>query len=146
MIGGMARYITTIESRLSPDEAFAYMADFSHAREWDPSVATAKRVGDVGPDAAFDLVVRFGGRKLPLHYETAAFDAAQRCVVLQANNPRFVSRDTITVTPAAGGSSVHYDAALDLRGAARLFDRVLQLLFDRTGDKAAAGMRTALNP
>ena len=35
-----------------------------------------QRVGDVGPDAAFDLVVRFGGRKLPMHYETAAFDAA----------------------------------------------------------------------
>ena len=146
IIDGVARYTTTIESSLSPDDAFAYMADFSHAREWDPSVAEAKRIGDVGPDAAFDLVVRFGGRKLPMRYETAAFDAAQRSVVLQADNPRFVSRDTITVTPAAaGGSSVHYDAALDLRGAGRLFDRVLQLLFDRTGDKAAAGMRAALN-
>jgi hypothetical protein len=122
-----------------------YMADFSHAQEWDPSVEGATRVGDVGPDAAFDLIVRFGGRKLPMRYETAEFDAAQRRVVLQADNPRFVSRDTITVAPAAGGSSVHYDAALDLRRA-RLLDPVLQLLFNRTGDKAAAGMRTALNP
>ena len=83
----MARYTTTIESSLSPDEAFAYMADFSHAQEWDPSVAEAKRVGDVGPDAAFDLVVRFGGRKLPMRYETAAFDAAQRRVVLRGRQP-----------------------------------------------------------
>ena len=83
-------------------------------------------------------------RKLPMHYETAAFDATARRVVLQANNPRFVSRDTITVTPATGGSSVHYEPR-STSGAARLFDRVLQLLFDRTGDKAAAGMRTALN-
>jgi hypothetical protein len=80
-----------------------------------------------------------------MRYETAAFDAAQRRVVLQADNPRFVSRDTISVTPAATGSSVHYDAALDLRRAT-LLDPVLQLLFNRTGDKAAAGMRTALNP
>ncbi len=141
----MARYTTTIESSLTPDEAFAYMADFSNAQEWDPSVAEAKRLGDVGADAAFDLVVRFGGRKLPMRYETAAFDAEQRRVVLQADNPRFTSRDTITVTPAAAGSSVHYDAALDLRRG-RLLDPVLQLLFNRTGDKAAAGMRTALNP
>ena len=77
------------------------MADFSHAQEWDPSVAEAKRLGDVGADAAFDLVVRFGGRKLPMRYETAAFDAEQRRVVLQADNPRFTSRDTITVTPGS---------------------------------------------
>ena len=141
----MARYTTTIASSLSADEAFSYMADFSHAREWDPSVAEAKREGDVGPDATFDLVVRFGGRKLPMRYETTAFDAATRRVVLQADNPRFVSRDTITVAAADGGSSVHYDAALDLRGAGKVFDLVLQLLFNRTGDKAAAGMRTALN-
>jgi hypothetical protein len=145
IIGGMARYTTTIESSLSPDEAFAYMADFSHAEEWDPSVEAATRLGDAGPGAAFDLVVRFGGRKLPMRYETAAFDPAERRVVLQADNPRFTSRDTITVTPTADGSSVHYDAALDLRRA-KLLDPVLQLLFNRTGDKAAAGMRTALNP
>jgi Polyketide cyclase / dehydrase and lipid transport len=145
IIGVMARYVTTIDSSLSPDEAFAYMSDFSHAEEWDPSVEVATRLGDVGPGAAFDLVVRFGGRKLPMRYETTAFDATQRRVVLQADNPRFTSRDTITVTPTAGGSNVHYDAALDLRRA-RLLDPVLQLLFNRTGDKAAAGMRTALNP
>ena len=37
----MARYVTSIESRLTPAGAFAYMADFSHASEWDPSVVEA---------------------------------------------------------------------------------------------------------
>ncbi len=142
----MARYVTTIDSSLPPDEAFAYMADFAHALEWDPSVEEARRTGEVGPGAGFDLVVRFGGRKIPLHYRTASFDAAERTVVLQAENPRFVSRDTITVSQAAGGSTVGYDAALDLRGHGRFLNPLLQLLFNRTGHKAAAGMRTALNP
>lgn len=141
----MARYVTTIDSRLPPDEAFAYMADFSHAVEWDPSVEEAKRVGAAGSEAAFELVVRFGGRRLPMRYETAAFDPSQRRVVLRADNPRFVSCDTITVAPTPAGSSVHYDAALDLRGAGKLLDPLLQVLFRRTGDKAAAGMRAALN-
>lgn len=141
----MARYVTTIDSRLPPDEAFAYMADFSHAVEWDPSVEEAKRVGAAGSEAAFELVVRFGGRRLPMRYETAAFDPSQRRVVLRADNPRFISCDTITVTPTPAGSSVHYDAALDLRGAGKLLDPLLQVLFRRTGDKAAAGMRAALN-
>ena len=146
MIRGLARYVTTVDSSLPADEAFMYMADFAHALEWDPSVEDARRTGEVGSGASFDLVVRFGGRKIPMHYETASFDPAGHRVVLQAENPRFVSRDTITVSPAADGSSVHYDAALELRGAARFLDPVLQLLFKRTGDKAEAGMRTALNP
>ena len=141
----MARYVTTVESSLTPDEAFAYMADFSHAVEWDPSVEEARRTGEVGPDASFELVVRFGGRKVPMHYRTASFDAAEHRVVLHADNPRFVSRDTITVSKAPGGSTVRYDAVLDLRGPVRFLDPLLQLLFKRTGDKAAAGMRTALN-
>ena len=45
----VARYVTTIDSSLTPEEAFAYMADFSNAREWDPSVTEASRShADVG--------------------------------------------------------------------------------------------------
>ena len=40
----MAHYTTTIASSLSPAEAFDYMADFTHALEWDPSVSKARRV------------------------------------------------------------------------------------------------------
>jgi hypothetical protein len=39
----MARYVTTISSTLPAEEAFAYMADFSNAGEWDPSVDEASR-------------------------------------------------------------------------------------------------------
>jgi hypothetical protein len=142
----MARYVTTIESSLPPEQAFAYMADFAHAREWDPSVASATRAGDtVGPGSTFDLVVRFGGRNLPMTYEITAYDEP-RLVTLESKQSIFVSRDTITVTASGSGSSVRYDAALEFSGAAKLFDPVMQLLFNRTGDKAAAGMRASLNP
>jgi hypothetical protein len=51
-----------------PGRAFAYMADFSHAAEWDPGVAEAIRVdgGDVGQESIFDLTVLVGGRRLPM--------------------------------------------------------------------------------
>jgi len=142
----MARYETTIGSTLSPAEAFAYMADFSNAREWDPSVVEATRsAGEVGPGSTFDLIVKFGGRELPLHYKLLSFDPPNSFVV-EAEQPSFTSRDTVTVTAAGTGSSVHYDALLELRGARRLLAPVLQLLFNRTGDRAAAGIRAALNP
>jgi len=142
----MARYVTTIESSLPPEQAFAYMADFAHAREWDPSVAAATRTSEtVGLGATFDLVVRFGGRNLPMTYEIIAYDEP-RLVTLESRKPTFVSRDTITVSSSDGGSTVHYDALLEFSGAAKLFDPIMRLLFNRTGDKAAAGMRASLNP
>ena len=39
----MAHYVTTIHSRLPAEAAFAYMADFTNARFWDPSVSAAER-------------------------------------------------------------------------------------------------------
>ena len=143
----MVRYATTITSLLPAAEAFAYMADFSNARHWDPSVDEASRStdGPLGLGSTFELVVRFGGRKLPMHYELVSFDEP-RSFVVESRKPSFTSRDTITVSPAAAGSTVHYDAVLEFKGAGKLLDPVMQLLFNRTGAKAAAGMRTALNP
>jgi Polyketide cyclase / dehydrase and lipid transport len=143
----MARYVTRIESRLSPADAFAYMADFANARVWDPSVSAATRTSD-GPVAlgsTFHLVSRFAGRDVPLDYTIVAYEPAQR-VVLEARKPGFVSRDTITFEPAATGSVVSYDALLELAGARRLFDPLLQRIFNGVGGRATKGMQAALNP
>jgi len=143
----VARYATTIESSLSPDEAFAYMADFSNALHWDPSVSEAKRDGDgpIGVGSAFDLVSRFAGRDVPLRYTVVEHEPPRR-VVMESTRPGFVSRDTITVSPAAGGSSVHYDALLAFGGLRRVLDPLMQLVFSRVGARARAGLETALNP
>ena len=143
----MARYSTTIASKLAPADAFAYMADFSNARFWDPSVSGAARDGD-GPidlGSSFAVVARFAGRDVPLTYAIVAYEPPAK-VVLEARSG-FVSRDTITVEEAAGGGSlVHYDALLAFSGVARLADPLMQLVFNRVGAKAKAGLETALNP
>jgi Polyketide cyclase / dehydrase and lipid transport len=143
----MARYLTRIESALPQSEAFAYMADFANTRVWDPSVSEACRVGEapIGIGSAFDLVARFGGRDVPLRYEIVGYDLPRR-VVLEAHRPGFVSRDAITVEPAGEGSVVHYDATLAFGGLGRLFDPIMQRLFDRVGARATLGMQAALNP
>ncbi len=143
----MARYVTTIESTLPPEQAFTYMADFSNAQEWDPSVTEASRSseGELGVGSTFDLAVGFAGRTLQMSYELVSYDAP-RSFVVEARQPTFTSRDTITVTPAGTGSAVHYDAVLEFNGVGRILDPIMQLLFNRTGKKAAAGMRAALRP
>jgi hypothetical protein len=142
----MAHYRTRIESALSQADAFAYMADFTNAQRWDPSVSDARYVGSapIGPGAAFDLVARFAGRDVPLRYEIVEYDAP-RCVVLEARRSSFVSRDTITVEPAGNGSVVDYDATLAFGGVGRLLDPVMQLIFNRVGARATGGMQAALN-
>lgn len=143
----MARYETTIESRLPAVEAFAYMADFAHARLWDPSVSEAARVdkGPVGVGSGFDLVARFAWRDVPLRYTIVSYEPSHQ-VVLEAHRPGFVSRDTITVEPAEHGSNVHYDAVLAFSGIGRLFDPLMQRIFNHVGAQARTGMIQALNP
>jgi hypothetical protein len=143
----MARFVTKIESTLPPEEAFAYMADFSNARVWDPSVSRADRVGDgpLGAGSEFDVVARFAGRDVELRYRIVEHDPPQR-VVLEAPGRGFGSRDTITVEAAANGSIVGYDARLTFSGARRLLDPVVQRFFNHVGARAEAGLRSALNP
>jgi len=142
----MVRYVTRIESALPQVEAFAYMADFANARLWDPSVSEARRVDEatIGIGSAFVLVAHFGWRDVPLCYEIVEYDSPRR-VALEAKRPGFVSRDTITVEPAANGSVVHYDATLAFGRVGRLLDPIMQHIFNRVGARATVGMRTALN-
>src|SRR6187431_1045459 len=134
MFRHMVRYVTRIESALPQVEAFAYMADFANARLWDPSVSEARRVDEatIGIGSAFVLVAHFGWRDVPLCYEIVEYDSPRR-VALEAKRPGFVSRDTITVEPAANGSVVHYDATLAFGRVGRLLDPIMQHIFNRVG-------------
>jgi hypothetical protein len=141
----MARFTTTLISRRSPAETFAYLADFSHAVEWDPGVLEARREtsGPIGVGTTFALVTRFGRRVLPLTYRITRYEP-DRLVALEAHGNRFVSADTITVEPASEGARFTYDARLDFAGAARLADPLMQLVFGRIGRRAEAGLRETL--
>jgi hypothetical protein len=142
----VARYQTTIDSRLTAADAFAYMASFDNAQEWDPSVVEASRIGsgELQVGSAFNVVSTFAGRRVPLRYEITALDADRR-VVLEAWNGTFGSVDTITVTSSGTGSRVTYDARLVFKGISRLANPVMQLVFNRVGRKADASLRTQLN-
>lgn len=141
----MARFTTTISSRRSPAEAFAYMADFANAEEWDPSVTESTRTGGapLGVGTAFAVVSRFGPRLVPLTYRIVRFEP-DSVVVLEARSKGFVSTDTISIEPAGASSRVTYDATLAFSGLGRLADPLMQLVFNRVGRKAEARLREVL--
>ncbi len=139
----MATYRTSVRSPLAPDLAFDSLADFTTVADWDPGVERATRVdhGELGVGSAFDVDVALAGRAVNFRYEITEFERPRR-VVLRAERWPFVSRDTITVAAADGGSTVTYDAELRLRGVLRLLDPLLARAFRRVGDRAAAGLRS----
>lgn len=142
----MARYVTTISSPMSPQDAFDFMSDLRNFEEWDPGVKSAVQVsGDGGgPGAVFDVVVEAPGKGLTLRYETVEYDAPTTAVV-KASSRLFTSLDRIEVVPDGDGSRVTYDAELNLNGPLGIFDLALRPIFDRIGGRANEGLQRALD-
>ena len=142
----MARYQTRVRSLWTARRAFEYLCDLEHFADWDPGVRRATLVAGSAPGlgAAYDVTVRAMGRDLTLRYETVDFDPPRR-VEVHADTATLRSSDVITVGDNPGGGCVvTYDAALSLKGLLRLADPLLGLAFRRIGDRAAAGLRAAL--
>jgi hypothetical protein len=141
----MSRFVTSVASGWTPERAFAYMSDFSNAREWDPSVVAARSLdpGAARLGAAFDLTVAMGDRRLALRYVITELTGAS--VELLAETRWLCSRDRITVTEEPGGCRVAYDARLTLRGIAWPLSPLLAPSFRRTATRALVSLRRILS-
>lgn len=143
----MARYEATIDSPRSPSEVWDYVADFAHAREWDPATVESSRLDDgpLRPGSQFRLVVRFLGRNVPLDYRVVTTDRPGQ-VMLAAERGRTRIHDAITIEEVAGGSRLTYHADLRVTGAlGRLAEPLLAVVFRRMGAGAADGLRRELS-
>lgn len=142
----MARYQATIETAQPAEEVFAYLANFAHAREWDPSV-TEGRVLTPGMPALgsrYEITAKFAGNSNVQEYEITAFEVPRR-VVLRGENAGVVSIDEIVVERVGGATRVSYEADLQFKGAYKALDPIFKLVFQRIGDKAKAGMQERLD-
>jgi uncharacterized protein YndB with AHSA1/START domain len=137
----MARFVDAIDLPLSPDSAFALLADMSRLEDWDPGVVQAERLdeGPLRPGSRFRVVSHFLGRHIPLTYRLMAFEPNRR-LVFRAREGELTSLDEITLTPRGEGTRVTYEARLSQRGIAQLADPLLQLAFNWIGRAAAQGL------
>lgn len=139
----MANYRCTIQSPMSPEAAFDYVADLRNLEEWDPGVSSSEFHSGTTPGVGTSYAVTAGG--VDLVYETLEYEPPAR-KVFEAKTSLLRSYDIIEVVPGPdGGSTVTYDATLTLNGPLGLFDPVLGLFFNRIGDKAAGGLERTLN-
>jgi carbon monoxide dehydrogenase subunit G len=141
----MARYKASVDTPRSPEEAFAYLSDFTNAAEWDPGTVQSERLGEgpLGEGAEFRLVAAFLGRKTTLTYRITEYQAP-RAVTFRGENSTVVSLDRITFEPSDGGTRITYSADLTLKGALKFADPLLALAFKRVGDQALAGLRETI--
>lgn len=140
----MAHVVKSVSTAWSPEEAFAYMADFSHTAEWDPGVVAASRkdAGAIGLGSAFDLTIRVGGRRLALRYEVTDYTPGR--VTFTARSAALESVDTVMVAPRGDATEVTYDARINLRGWLRFADPLLALGFRGVAERAIRGLEQRL--
>jgi hypothetical protein len=142
----MARYITTIPSSKTPEEAFAYMADLRNFAQWDRNIVRVEQIkGDgAGLSTIFDITVKgIGGKDSVLRYETTEYDSPTNVLVV-GRNWMFTSVDRVVIAPTATGCDVTYDATLTANWIVAPMNLVLSRVFNKVGDAATKGLRKVL--
>jgi carbon monoxide dehydrogenase subunit G len=127
-------------------EAFAYVADFSNAAEWDPGITKASKLtpGPVQEGSEFDIVAIFRGKEQRFLYVVSALDDNRR-VLLTGDGERAQSVDEITFSEAGAGTSIVYVADIRLKGIFRLGEPLVRPTMHKMGDAALAGLKSVLD-
>ncbi|MEO5884216.1 MAG: SRPBCC family protein [Candidatus Limnocylindrales bacterium] len=142
----MPRLHETIETTLSPQDTFAFIADFANSATWDPGTVTSERIGagPVSVGSSYALTVKLGGGTAPMTYTIETLEADRR-VVLRGEGTSVTARDDIRFEPTtAGGTRVDYTADIALKGWMRLLQPFLGGTFRKLGEDARDGMTRAL--
>lgn len=135
----------TFTTTAPPEAVFDYLADFTHAEEWDPPTVSCERVygtGDV--DTVYRNVTSFLGREVQTAYTTVALERPTR-VAFSAHNKTFDGHDELEIRPHGTGSQVTYTAEFTFTGASRLAVPVAAAYLPRLATKTADQLRTVLD-
>ena len=141
----MARYVATVPSTKSAEDAFAYMSDLRNFAEWDRGIKKVEQVKGNGPGLGtiFDITVRGKPKDSVLRYETLEF-VSPTTMLVKGRNSKLTSVDRITVVPTDTGCDVIYDAILTFNWYLAPMNFALNKVFNKVGDAAIKGLRKVL--
>ena len=109
-----------------------YLADFSHATEWDPGTERCDRrdAGDVRVGSTWDNTSKLAGISTELVYELV--ELTPTSVVLRGENDTATAEDHLTFAEAGPGrTQVTYQTTITFNGVAKLADPAAKLLFTK---------------
>jgi len=139
------KLLKTVVAEKSLDAVFAYLCDFTTTTDWDPgTVATVRRDGNGGVGTTYLNTSTFLGRTTQLTYVVEEL-VDHKLIQLRGENKTVIAVDTLTFRPVASGTEVTYAAEFTFKGLSRIVAPLLKPAFERLGNQAEAGLRTALN-
>lgn len=127
------------------DAVFSYLSDFTTTTDWDPgTVSTVRQHGDGGVGTTYVNTSTFLGRQTQLTYVVDEV-VDKQLIQLRGENETVIAVDTMTFQPVASGTEVTYTAEFTFKGLSRIAGPLLKPAFERLGNEAEAGLRTALS-
>ncbi|MCS3779438.1 SRPBCC family protein [Tsukamurella ocularis] len=135
----------TVRTAAPVEVVFAYLADFTHAQQWDPNaVAVTCLAGDGGVGSTYQVTSMFAGVRTDLDYELTDLEPAS-LIRLRGHKSSLTAVDTITIAPDGAGSAVTYAVEFSFHGAFRLFEPVLTLAVNKLFTDGARGLSAHLD-
>ncbi|MDT8914494.1 SRPBCC family protein [Amycolatopsis sp. PS_44_ISF1] len=141
----MSSVSRTFTVRAAPGVVVPYLADFSHAEQWDPGTERCTREGS-GPvevGSTWHNTSKIAGISTELTYTLEELTGDR--VVLVGRNDTATSTETIEVVPEAGGSRITYTNDLEFHGVAKLAAPVAKVVFEKLGNDTERQLSSVLN-
>lgn len=128
-----------------PSQVISYLKDFSNTEEWDPGTQTCTRRDDgpIGEGASWHNVSSIFGVTAELTYTLVKM--TESTLVFRGTNKSSTSTDTITVVAHGTGSKLTYRAVLEMKGAAKLLNPVMKLVFEKLAGDTEKQLSATLN-
>lgn len=135
----------TVETKLSPEKAFAFLSEFENTSEWDPAPPVMDKLtpGPVAVGHRYHAESEFRGKRQPLEYEV--IELTENHIKLRGENKTVTAFDSIDVEPSGQGSLVKYTAEFSIHGPAKILQPLLKPAFTSLRDPALNGIRDTLN-
>ncbi|MFI8103783.1 SRPBCC family protein [Streptomyces sp. NPDC086023] len=140
----MIRVARTMLVPVAMPDLVAYLADFTHAEEWDPATVSCVRLdaGPVGPGSRWRNTSRFRGRDAEVSYRLDVREGD--LLVFSGENRTVAVTDDLRFTPAEEGATrLVYTATFRFRGVARLAAPFVRKEVERLADGVAAALPRA---
>ena len=135
----------SIEVARTPEEAFAYIADFTTTAEWDSTARSATKLtqGAVDLGTRFQVVCAIAGGSIDLEYVVTRLEQDRR-IDLSGSCRWFDIEDSIRFEPTEEGTRIDYRAEFKFPAALKLLARGFERGLQRMGRASMRGMREAL--
>jgi len=128
-----------------PELVVSYLADFSHAEQWDPGTERCVR-NDDGPvrvGSSWRNTSKIAGISTELTYTLEQL--SDQRIVIVGRNDTATSTETIEVSATAAGSTITYTNDLEFHGVAKLAAPLGKVVFEKLGDDTERQLTETLN-